>query len=499
MQTPGFPIITTSRRIDYVSESPPLSIGPRLSRRETIAFAVAALVPAACNAQAGSNSVFRPEDYGAKGDGIANDGAAFAALSEAVNRHGGGTVVLQRTRYLVGMQRREAAHPNGYLLTPQPILSFAGCAADVTVQGNGASLICAPGLLYGVFDPHSLQPFHPALPFYRRDTLATPYVAMVQAEGCHGAIRVHDLVLDGNVDQLTIGGRWGDAGWQIAGSGIVLLNNSGDELIENVICRNHPLDGLMLDDAPVTQTVERRLVNVIADRNGRQGASIVGGDGYSFENCRFLRTGRGPLGSAPGAGVDIEPENGKRVTRLRFDSCQFEDNAGPGLLAGGAGSRDVRCTRSMFVGTTAWAAWPAGPAYVFDRCTFIGATSNCHGASNPADATRFAGCTFCDTALSGSPQRVFHGSSDGGPIVDVSTAANVRFSSCTFSLTEEGRLPWSTAAIYENCVMTQRVHVTAYPRGTWLGRSTIRGIADVGGSKIVGTLTINGQSLPRAL
>lgn len=464
------------------------------SRRDMIAAAVALSVPTACHAQT-NESVFKPEDYGARGDGITNDTAAFAALSKAVNQNGGGTVVLRKTVYVVGAQRHIPEQADSYLLMPQPILAFSSCASDVLIEGNGATLRSAAGLRYGVFDPQTRAPAYPALPYYQREGRAVPYEAMIHVDRCRGRLMVRDLVLDGNADKLVFGGRWGDTGWQLAGSGIVLLNNVGDELIENVTCRNHPLDGIMIDGVPYKAGATRRLVNVITDRNGRQGCSIVGGGGYVFDNCRFQRTGRGPIGSAPGAGVDVEPENGKQVSHLRFNRCRFDDNAGPGLLASGIGSSDVACALSTFIGTTAWAAWPNAPRYSFDRCTFIGASSNCYGSRNATDATQFIKCSFRDT-LPDRSSRIFLGGDEGGPIVDVSTAANVRFKGCTFSLTGAGRLPWSTAAIYENCSMVQRTALPAYPRGKWVGRSIVRGKVDVGGSTVIGSLSINGAAIP---
>ncbi len=468
-----------------------------VSRRETLAMLAAVGVPSACHAQASGNPrIFRPEEYGARGDGQTNDTAAFAALAAALNRLGGGTVVLRKTVYIVGAQRYD---PGGeaYLFAPQPIMAFTGCPNDVVIEGNGATLRSASGLRYGVFDPRTRRSFNPTLPFYERKSRAAPYEAMVRAERCRGRIMVRNLVLDGNADTMILGGRWGDTGWQIAGSGIVLQNNVGAEIIEDVVCRNHPLDGIMIDGVPYTPNVVRRLTNVVMDRNGRQGCSIVGGGGYVFENCQFSRTGRGPIGSAPGAGVDIEPENESRVRNLRFVGCRFSENAGPGLLTGGQGSSDVTCVDSVFVGTTAWAAWPNAPRYRFQDCTFIGATSNCYGDRKPADATSFEGCTFTDVLPSDGPTHVFLGDVTGGPIVDVSSAPNVRFSTCTFTLRGLGRLPWSTAAIYHSCTMEQRSAATAYPRGTWLGRSVVRGKVDIGGATIAGQLIVNGMTVTR--
>ena len=59
----------------------------RINRRAFLAAsAAAATLPSRLRAQAGP--VFRPEDFGAKGDGATNDGRAFAALSSEVNRRG---------------------------------------------------------------------------------------------------------------------------------------------------------------------------------------------------------------------------------------------------------------------------------------------------------------------------------------------------------------------------------------------------------------------------
>src|SRR5690348_6156661 len=43
-----------------------------------------------------------PEQFGAAGDGQTNDTDAFAKMTAAVNKAGGGRVVLRKTTYIVG-------------------------------------------------------------------------------------------------------------------------------------------------------------------------------------------------------------------------------------------------------------------------------------------------------------------------------------------------------------------------------------------------------------
>lgn len=467
-----------------------------LTRRRLVQCSAAALSITAAGIYAQTPKVFRPEDFGARGDGKTNDSAAFAALSEAVRRHGGGTVILRNTVYVVGRQRRRSGVDADYFLAPDPILAFEDCATDVLVEGNGATLLAAPGLFYGAFDAKSGSPVRNKLPFYQRDTRAAPYLAMVHVSGCRDKVHIRNLTLDGNLERLNIGGQWGDKGWQVAGSGLVLHENRGDEVVENVTSRNHPLDGVMIDGVPFSAGARRTLTNVVSDGNGRQGCSIVGGGGYVFNNCHFARTGAGKIASAPGAGVDIEPEGGKTVSRLRFEGCRFSDNAGPGMLVGGLGSSDVFFVDSAFIGTKGYSAWPAAPRYAFERCSFVGTVTNCFGDPQPANATRFTDCSFRDLLDSGSAS-IYLGGGASGPIVDISTSRNVQFTRCLFDLRKNGRLPWSTAAIYTDCTMRQRTAEQAYPRGSWLGRSDVRGNVDVGGSKIRGTLLVNGKPVGR--
>lgn len=470
--------------------------GATMSRRTITAGLLAAPVGVYAGPDLHSDS-FRPEDFGARGDGRTNDTLAFAALSAALNQAGGGTVELRATTYVVGLQRRNAIATERFLFAPSPILSFMDCARDVTVRGNGAVLKAAAGLRYGVFDRGAGRPFVAPLPFVAEGVSATPYIAMIHAARCRGAVTLSDLTLDGGIDGQVIGGRWGDQGWQIPGSGIVLSDNTGDEVLNNVISRNHPLDGIIIDARPAPGR-RRSLTRLVADRNGRQGCSLVGGQDYVFTDCRFTRTGRGPVRSSPGAGFDIEAEGGKLVRNIRFIRCTFSDNAGCGVVADTGPSSDVSFDACSFVGTTSWAAWPRKPRFSFARCNFVGAISNCYGGPVARDATRFSDCTFRDDPALSPTRQVYLGGGATGSIADLSTTANIRFDRCRFLLTHAGRLPWSTGAIYNDCTMRQRSPIEGYPRGTFTGRTTIVGKVDLAGSRFGGSVELNGRAIAPA-
>lgn len=454
-----------------------------------LALTCGAAASARARASANGNRVFTPEAFGAKGDGITDDSMAMAALSNAVTLHGGGTVVFRRTTYLVGNQGLQLS--GKYMFPPQPLLMFKNCARPLSLLGNGARLQCRHGLRYGVFDANGAREDHP-MP-YLGDGLATPYDAMIHIEACSGSVVVSDFELVGPGDAVVLGGKFGDVGWQIPAYGLRLIENRGSETIERIRLVGHPLDGMSIDGAanPLPSST-RTVTDVVSDGNGRQGCSLIGGSGYRFSRCSFTRTGRGKVRSAPGAGFDIEAEGGKRIRDIGFDQCRFADNLGCGMVADSGDSADVRFTQCIFVGTTSWSAWPSKPLFRFDACHFVGGLVRAYGDPDQNRATQFANCSFTDDPGKATDARIAAGANTDRPVADLSSSQNILFDHCTFRAVR-GTLPWSTAAIYRDCTMVQGMQATGHPRGRFVGVNSIRGKVDLSGSKVSGTLTVNGQ------
>jgi hypothetical protein len=456
------------------------------------AFLIVTAAAGACSSRlaAQSGPVLRPEDFGARGDGVTSDAPAFAALSAEMNRRGGGTLWLGAKRtYVVGGQVRGGAE---FGWTPAPVLDLHDISGPLSIIGNGARLRCQAGLRFGTFDPASDRPVQRHLPNYRRDELASPYQGLIWIRNCSAPVEIRDVELDGNLEKLRIGGPFGDTGWQLPGTGLLLQDNLGPEIIDNIYSHHHGQDGAMIIGDP-GRTARSRFTRLICRNNGRQGLSITGGRGYDFADCEFSKTGRSAIMSAPGAGVDIEAEGGRTIRDLSFIRCKFVDNAGVGMLAEAGDSEDVRFANCLFVGTTTWSAWPKKPHYTFDDCTFVGSVVNAFPDDDPARAARFSHCRFTDAASLSPTSAVFTG---GGPIANLGKSDNVLFDGCTFELQGGGVLPWSWRATYRDCTMAQRSTQTAMTKGKYFGRTTISGPVDLYGSMILGTVILNGSAVP---
>jgi hypothetical protein len=467
-----------------------------MDRRRRSFLAGGAAAGAALAAPGGSAAAqgrtFTPEQFGAKGDGATNDTSAFQALARAVNEAGGGTVEFRRTTYLVGRQTPSGKSDSLYYFQPTPLLEFTQCSKPLVIHGNGAVLRCAPGLRFGVFDMAG-RPNNPPMP-YLGPGLATPYRFMILAEKCTGPVSISNIEIDGNLGRLQIGGRYGDTGWQVPHCGIGLVNNRGDEIIENVHCHHHGMDGLVIDgdDSAMRPLPKRAITGLVSDYNGRQGCSLVGGRGYVFVKCKFNRTGRSAVASAPGAGVDIEAE-GKLNRDFSFTDCEFVDNYGQGMVADSGDSEGATFSRCLFIGTTSWSTWSFKPRIRFLNCRFVGTAVRPYGDKDPERATQYIDCLFLDDPKLSPTGKVYLGGKANYPIVDTGDAENVLFSRCTFRLTHNGLLPWGWHSIYANVRMDQAAPVEAYPKGRYIGSNVINGKVDLYGSKIEGKLVLNGR------
>lgn len=458
----------------------------KITRRKLMTRAtLSSLAIVACRGGASPiDGALTPEMFGAKGDGVTNDTMAFRRLSEAVNAQGGGTVVFRPVVYRVGLQlgRRDRA-----LFAPAPLLEFRNCKRALTLLGSGATLRCAPGLLYGTFHP-SGAPFEHPMPFLEPGHTATPYTAMIRVEGCSESVEVTDITLDGGLASLRIGGRWGDVGWQIPATGLFLADNGGDVVIRNVVAKDHAQDGLQISGVEQPRPGTRRVLSdVRSEGNGRQACSFIGGSSYTFERCRFTGSARGRISSAPGAGVDLEAE-GKKIRNLRFLACTFSGNGGVGMVSDSGDVANVTFERCEFSSDRDWVVWPNKPFFRFERCRFKGPVVRCYGHADVARATRFVDCRFSDM-----PQFDDHGSPKQlGPIANLSDSANVLFERCRFEVSHGAALPWSLQAIYQDCLMQQVSGPQGYPRGVYRGTNVINGDVDLYGSRITGSVTVNG-------
>jgi hypothetical protein len=464
-------------------------------RRRTVVNGIAAIgagvVLGRKSLAAAQSEVFTPEAFGARGDGFTNDSAAFRKMSNAVNRAGGGRIVLRRTVYLVGEQRPGFPQER-YAFAPGAILQFTACTRDLIIEGNGATLRCAPGMRYGTFDRLTGRSVELPMPNTTPGLLATPYEYMVYVELCRGAVTIADLELDGAVDTLRIGGPWGDVGRQIACVGLYLRDNVGDEIIRNLYTHHHAQDGLMIAGTAALESGASKVFSrVRSNANGRQGCSFIGGHGYTFSDCTFSRTGRGPLYSPPGAGFDIEAES-MTIRRLRFDRCAFIDNAGCGMVADSGDSAEIVFFGCRFVGTDNWSIWSAKPSMRYERCEIVGSAVQFFGSPDPRLATQIFDCVFTDASARSTGGKVFR----NGPIANVSDSKNVLFARCRFDALEGAQLPWSTGAIYEDCTLRQAGVVQGYPRGRFRGSNFISGNVDIYNSQVSGKLVINGKVIP---
>jgi hypothetical protein len=471
----------------------------KTSRRELLTCAALAPLAVAAPARAQVGRTFTPEQFGAVGDGRTNDTEAFVRMSAAVVAAAGGEVVLARRTYLVGRQQHRIAATNGYVFAPSTIMDFVGLRGPLVIRGNGARLRCAPGLRYGTF-ARSGRPTRNRMPYYGTDEFAAPYFYMIRVADCSGAVEISDVELDGAIDDLQIGGPYGDTGWQIGTTGLGLINNRGPERVLRVYSHHHAQDGAQIDglDASRGAGVTSLLREVRCEFNGRQGVSLVGGRSYRFERCKFSGSGKARIVSAPGAGVDIEAEQSKRVRDVSFSDCEFSNNTGCGFVADQGDIEGVTLTDCRLVGTTSWSAWPRKPRIAFTRCLFVGAIVRAHGDAIPERATHFIDCTFRDDPALSPTGEVYGAPNTDRPIADLDeNNRNVLFRNCRFLLTHRSALPWSVNVTYQDCTFTQRSPVPSYPRGTYLGRNVITGNVDLYGSTIVGELRVNGRLIPR--
>lgn len=112
----------------------------------------------------------------------------------------------------------------------------------------------------------------------------------------------------------------------------ISTDSSDNALIEDVYVKDCWGDGVYIGKLPNYGTAHTASTNikinrVISDNNRRQGMSIVWGDGVSITDCVFKNTN----GTAPESGIVIEPDPSTFANNIKFEHCQFFNNAENGV------------------------------------------------------------------------------------------------------------------------------------------------------------------------
>ena len=339
-----------------------------------------------------------PQWFGAVGDGVTNDTDAFVAASALINSLDGGKLVVPPGTYIVGKQEFAGATGKGYSYKPSTIIYIANCTHPVIIEGYGAILKAADGLKFASFDPVTGEVYNPgSMPFVKSDYRADAYKAMIWLYN-NANVVVRGFELDGNIQNLELGGYWGDSGRQCAASGISASTNNSLH-IEDVYTHHHGLDGYAISYPGLTETSPRyphTLINVVSEYNARQGLSWVGGTQLTAMNCNFNHTGQSTFGSAPQGGLDIEAES-SICRNGTFINCEMRNNKGYSVIAYSGNSADMTFISCMIGGESGWALQPMKPRMTFINCTIIGKYTNMYYSTTvPSDSTHFQNCLFSD-------------------------------------------------------------------------------------------------------
>ncbi len=375
------------------------------------------------------------KSFGAKGNGKTNDHAAFVKAATFFNNRGGnGTLVISPGTYLVGKQIFTKGAKDKRAYEAETILHISN-VKNMRIDGaQGSVLKYADGLRYGTFDPVTGKVFeHGNKAFTKREYQANlSYCILIEGSN---DVSVTGLTLNGNSDKLVLGGSYGDVGRQIEHYGIY-IRNSLNIVIDKMNVHHFALDGICVDNDAKVPKNNIRILNSVFEYNARQGLSWIGGNGLFVKNCKFNHMGRGKFVSSPGAGLDIEAENGP-VRNGVFENCEFVDNAGAGVVADSGDGGYCTFTACTFWGTTYWSVWITKPGFTFTRCNFYGSFVHGYDAPDEESATKFYSCNFEDKPYNGKqPYGTF--------LIETNGKRRVSFSDCNF-IANKKKLCWVQA------------------------------------------------------
>lgn len=253
------------------------------------------------------------KDFGAKGDGLADDYAAIQRAVAAIAMAGGGTLIFPKGIYRVDRYKIRGKE------LPNSISDFTFRGLDgLAIEGNTSKIVMKGGWTRTAD--------------YSNGKYQYSYASQVGFLfiGCRN-LSVHNLEIDGGAATIQKGVERLAEG---TSHGLYLLGCQRVELA-NLHIHHYCVDGLYISRHSTTICTHVAGTNCRFTNNGRQGMSIIQLRYAAFTNCDFNETGLTGMygGHSPMAGVDIEPNVSvpkvdDYTGDIKFTNCRFMDNRG---------------------------------------------------------------------------------------------------------------------------------------------------------------------------
>ncbi|MFZ1527394.1 MAG: T9SS type A sorting domain-containing protein [Ferruginibacter sp.] len=310
-------------------------------------------------------------DFGAQGNGVVNDHAAFEAAAALINQNGGNIkLIIPDGIYLIGKQiehKENTANEIETVYQGIPAM-YLNNISNVTIQGSKyTKIVYENSLKFGTFElseglpPGDLNLYNPSCSFLQPPppppsvtcTTGINYSNEYKYCGTIGTflhvnnainLEVKDLEVNGNSSNYILGGNWG-----LGPRPIELRNSFGFFLFDikkatfsNLRLHHFGGDNFYLgsntngQDIPTPVTNNVVIDRLVSEYAGRQAFTWSGGENICVTNSTFNHSARKQIITSPATGLDIEPELvAVPVCRNSFfANCEFGFNAGQGLTTG---------------------------------------------------------------------------------------------------------------------------------------------------------------------
>lgn len=336
----------------------------------------------------GVGSQLNAKWFGAKGDGVTNDTARLQAAVDAVPTNGGLTIPEGTYRLVVGSD-------GGTAIALKSNMTLSG-PATLTLAANN----------FGTYYMVRLDSVQNVT--VRNLTIIGDKASHTGVTGEYGMGLSMKYARNIHVENVSVSYCWGDNIY--LGS---IIDGATRYLCENVT-----------------------MVNVQSRYGRRQGMSIICLLGGKFIGCEFSFTS----GTAPAAGVDIEPNNAATefVRDIQFIGCKFEGNTeGFGfVMAGGDNFASNWVFQGCIFDGNKYQMYLAREIQnvTVSGCIFVGATTTSTAA---VEVTNSSGVTFSGNTFRGNGRCMLVSGGTGLTVVgnqfhDNSVSDNIQITSGAF-------------------------------------------------------------------